>query len=177
LEEFKTLSEKEVVLVTQTDLLRELSNFEKELKQKLSNLEIDVEEALDQYVAKRDEIGDLIEHGRRLNGKYRVKLFDESLQGLREVEAGIPRGEKLDIPKQADKDLLAECSKDLQSIKNELGGILGGLTQSLARSSSGGKENKLQVRYYQVMTKLLAVLARQNQIVINILTTIKHQGE
>ena len=171
------MSEKEVILVTQSDLLRELASFEKELKQKLSNLEIDVEEAVDQYMNKRDEIEDLIEHGRRLNGKYRIKLFDESLQGLREVESGIPRNVKLDLPKETDKELLTECSKDLQSIKNELGGILGGLTQSLSKLGNGSKEDKLQARYYQAMTKLLTVLARQNQIVINILTTIKHQGE
>jgi hypothetical protein len=171
------LSEKEVVLVTQSDLLRELASFEKELKQKLANLEIDVEEAVDQYVAKRDEIEDMIEHARRLNGKYRVKLFDESVQGLREMQAGIPQNVKLDLPKLADKELLTECSKDLQSIRKELGGVLGGLTQSLARSAAGGKEDRLQARYHQAMTKLLSVLARQNQLVINILTTIKHQGE
>jgi hypothetical protein len=167
----------EVILVTQTDLLRELASFEKELKQKLSSLELDVEEALEQYMAKRDEIEDLIEHGRRLNGKYRIKLFDESLQGLREIETGIPRNVQLDLPKQTDKELLTECSKDLNSIKKELNGILGGLTQSLAKFGSGNKEDKLQARYYQAMTKLLTVLTRQNQIVINILTTIKHQGE
>jgi hypothetical protein len=172
------LNEKEeVVLVTQTDLLRELASFEKELKQKLSNLEIDVEEALEQYMAKRDEIEDLIEHGRRLNGKYRLRLFDESLQGLREMETGIPRNVHLDLPKQTDKELLSECSNDLHSIRKELGGILGGLTQSLAKLGSSAKEDRLQARYYQTMTKLLIVLARQNQIVINILTTIRHQGE
>jgi hypothetical protein len=172
------LNEKEeVVLVTQADLLRELASFERELKQKLLSLDIDVEEALEQYVAKRDEIEDLIEHGRRLNGKYRVKLFDESLVGLREVEAGIPRNVKLDLPKQTDKDLLTECSKDMQSMRKELGGILGGLTQSLAKLGGGSKENKLQTRYYQTMTKLLTILARQNQVVINILQVIKAQAE
>ncbi|WXG44210.1 MAG: hypothetical protein WED04_09275 [Promethearchaeati archaeon SRVP18_Atabeyarchaeia-1] len=167
----------DVVLVTQADLLRELANFEKELKQKLSSLQIDVEDALELYLAKRDEIEDLIEHGRRLNGKYRVKLFDESLEGLREVGAGVIQKARLDLPRLKDQELLAECSKDLHDISKEAGGVLSGLTRSLGKVGSGSKEAGLQASYLQAMTKLLAVLARQNQVVINILQVIKAQAE
>jgi hypothetical protein len=157
----------EVVVVTQTQLIDELQDYEKELRQKLTNLEIDVEDALELYLAKRDDTEDLIEQGRRQDGKYRRKLFDEGLEGFREIQSGVMRKVRLDLPKLTNQQLLMECSKDLRTVSKEVGGILGGLTRWLSKWR-GSPEAKLQARYFQAMTKLLTVLARQNQVLINV---------
>ena len=176
LEEVDALTQKTVV-VTVDQLIGELQNYEKELKQKLMNLEIDVEEAVESYLAKRDETENLIEQGRRQDGKYRRKLFDEGLAGFREIESGVLQKVRLDLPKLTNNQLLAECSKDLRSVSKEVGGILGGLTRWLAKWGGGTREEKLQARYYQAMTKLLTVLARQNQVVINLLQAQGKESE
>jgi hypothetical protein len=62
-----------------------------------------------------------------------------------------------------------ECSKGLRSVSKEVGSILGGLTRWLAKWGGGTREEKLQAKCFQAMTKLLTVLARQNQVVINLL--------
>jgi hypothetical protein len=162
--------------VSQEELVAVLESYERELKRRLSTLEIDVEEAVDLYLAKRDETEELIERGLRQNGRYRVKLFDESLIGFREIETGTLRGLRLDLQKLTNEELLIESSRDLRTITKDLGGILGGLTRWLTKYGTGTKEEKLQARYYQAMTKLLTVLARQNQMVINILQSIEAQA-
>lgn len=162
--------------VSKDELIAVLESYERDLKRRLSTLEIDVEEAVDLYLSKREETEELIEHGLRQNGRYRVKLFDESLEGFREIETGILRGVRLDLQKLTNQELLNESSKDLRTITKDLGGILGGLTRWLAKYGAGTKEEKLQARYYQAMTKLLTVLARQNQMVINILLSIESQA-
>jgi hypothetical protein len=166
-----------VIVVTQAQIIKELQDFEKELKQKLSNLEIDVEEAVELYLAKRDETEELIEQGRRQDGKYRRRLFDEGLEGFREIESGVLQRVRLDLPKLTNQQLLMECSKDLRSVSKEVGGILGGLTRWLAKWGGGTRGEKLQARYYQAMTKLLTVLARQNQVVINLLQVQSEKSE
>lgn len=162
--------------VGQNELVAVLESFERDLKRRLSTLEIDVEEALDLYLAKREETEELIEQELRQNGRYRVKLFNESLEGFREIETGVLRRVRLDLQKLTNQELLIESSKDLRTVTKDIGGILGGLTRWLAKYGAGTKEEKLQARYYQAMTKLLTVLARQNQIVINILQSIESQA-
>jgi hypothetical protein len=172
LEEADSMTQKtEVVTVGQ--LMKELENYEKELKQKLVNLEIDVEEAVELYLAKRDETENLMEQGRRQDGKYRRKLFDEGLEGFREIESGVLQKVRLDLPKLSNQQLLMECSKDLRSVSKEVGGM----TRWLAKWGGGTREEKLQARYYQAMTKLLTVLARQNQVVINLLQAQAKESE
>lgn len=155
--------------MSEKDLRKELDNFEKELKKKLENKEIDVEEALDAYMVKRDEIEDKIEELKRQDGKYRRQVFEEDLKGFGEIESGVVHKVRLDLPKLTNEELLVECSKDLWSVRKEVGGILGGLTRWFAKWGAGSRELKLQARYYQAMTKLLTVIARQNQIIINLL--------
>jgi hypothetical protein len=167
LEEQTILTEKEAVMVTQVQLMEELAAYEKELKQKLVNLEIDVEEALEMYLARRDETEGLIEHGRRLDGRYRRRLFDEALEGYREIQSGVLQKVRLDLPKLTSEQLLTECSKDLHTVDKEVGDILGELTRRLSKWK-GSPELKLQARYFQAMTKLLTVLAKQNQVLINL---------
>jgi hypothetical protein len=154
--------------LSESDLRKELDNFEKELKKKLENKEIDVEEALDQYMVKRDEIEDKIEEWKRQNGKYRRQVFEEDVKGFSEIESGVVHKVRLDLPKLTNEELLIECSKDLWSVRKEVGGILGGLTRWFAKWGGKSQEAKLQARYFQAMTKLLTVLARQNQIMINL---------
>lgn len=151
------------------ELLKELNDFEDQLKKKLENKEIDVEEALEMYMVKRDEIEDRIEELKRQDGKYRRKVFEEDLKGFGEIESGVIHKVRLDLPKLTNEELLMECSKDLLSVRKEVGGILGGLTRWLAKWGGGSREEKLQARYFQAMTKLLTVIARQNQIIINLL--------
>lgn len=155
--------------MSENDLRKELDNFEKELRKKLEDKEIDVEEALDEYMVKRDEIEDKIEEWKRQNGKYRRQVFEEDLKGFGEIESGVVHKVRLDLPKLTNQELLIECSKDLWSVRKEVGGILGGLTRWFAKWGKGSQEAKLQARYFQAMTKLLTVLARQNQIMINLL--------
>jgi hypothetical protein len=169
------LNEK-VSAVGQNQLVAVLESFERDLKRRLSTLEIDVEEALDLYLEKREETEELIEQELRQNGKYRVKLFNDSLEGFREIETGVLRRVRLDLQKLTNQDLLLESSKDLRTVTKDIGGILGGLTRWLAKYGAGTKEEKLQARYYQAMTKLLTVMTRQNQIVINILQSIESQA-
>jgi hypothetical protein len=169
------LNEK-VSVASQEELVGVLESFERDLKRRLLTLEIDVEEALDLYLVKRDETEELVEQGLRQNGKYRVKLFNEGLEGFREIETGVLRRVRLDLPKLTNQELLIESSKELRTVSKDIGGILGGLTRWLAKYGAGTKEEKLQARYYQAMTKLLAVLARQNQIVINTLQSIESQA-
>jgi hypothetical protein len=169
------LNEK-VSVASQEELVGVLESFERDLKRRLLTLEIDVEEALDLYLVKRDETEELIEQGLRQNGKYRVKLFNEALEGFREIETGVLRRVRLDLPQLTNQELLIECSKDLRTVSKDIGGILGGLTRWLAKYGAGTKEEKLEARYYHAMTKLLAVLARQNQIVINTLQSIESQA-
>jgi hypothetical protein len=137
------LSEKEVVVVTQSQLVRELDDYEKELKRKLTNLEIDVEDALELYLVKRDETEDLIEQGRRQDGKYRRGIFNEGLEGFRQIESGVMRRVRLDLPELTNQQLLMECSKDLRSVSKDVGGILGGLARWLAKWGGGTREEKL----------------------------------
>jgi len=151
------------------DLRKELDNFEKELKRMLERKEIDVEEAVEQYLQKRNEIEDRIETLKREDGKYRRKVFKEELKGLGEIESGVIHKVKLDLLKLSNKELLLECSKDLWSVRKEVGGILGGLTRWFAKWTGASKMEKLSARYYQAMTKLLTILARQNQVIINLL--------
>jgi hypothetical protein len=174
-EEKPNLNEK-IPHVSQDELISVLESYERDLKRRLSTLEIDVEEAVDLYLTKRDETEELIERGLRQNGRYRVKLFDDSLVGLREIETGVLRGLRLDLQKLTNEELLLDSSRDLRTITKDLGGILGGLTRWLSKYGAGTKEEKLQARYYQAMTKLLTVLARQNQMVINILQSIESQA-
>jgi len=155
--------------LSENDLRKELDDYEKDLKKKLEKKEIDVEEALDQYMVKRDEIEDKIEELKRQDGKYRRKVFEEDLKGFGEIESGVVHKVKLDLPKLTNQELLIECSKDLYSVRKEVGGILGGLMRWTAKWGGGSKEAKLQARYFQAMTKLLTVSARQNQIIINLL--------
>jgi len=155
--------------LSESDLRKELENIEKELKKKLENKQIDVEEALDEYMVKRDETEDKIEELKRQNGKYRRQVFEEDLKGFGEIESGVVHKVRLDLPKLTNQELLIECSKDLWSVRKEVGGILGGLTRWFAKWGGGTKEAKLQARYFQAMTKLLTVLARQNQIMINLI--------
>jgi hypothetical protein len=169
------LNEK-VSAVGQNQLVAVLESYERDLKRRLSTLEIDVEEALDLYLEKREETEELIEQELRQNGKYRVKLFNDSLEGFREIETGVLRRVRLDLQKLTNQDLLLESSKDLRTVTKDIGGILGGLTRWLAKYGAGTKEEKLQARYYQAMTKLLTVMTRQNQIVINILQSIESQA-
>lgn len=119
----------ETIVVTQGQLIRELQDYEKELMQKLTNLEVDVEEAMELYLAKRDETEDLIEQGRRQSGGYRRELFDEGLEGFREIQSGVMRKVRLDLPKLTNQQLLMECSKDLRTVRKEVGDVLGGLTR------------------------------------------------
>lgn len=165
-----------VSAVGQNQLVAVLESYERDLKRRLSTLEIDVEEALDLYLEKREETEELIEQELRQNGKYRVKLFNDSLEGFREIETGVLRRVRLDLQKLTNQDLLLESSKDLRTVTKDIGGILGGLTRWLAKYGAGTKEEKLQARYYQAMTKLLTVMTRQNQIVINILQSIESQA-
>ena len=128
---------------------------------------MDVEEALEKYMLKRGETEDKIEELKRQNGKYRRKVFEEDLKGFGEIESGVVHKVRLDLPSLTNQELLIESSKDLWSVRKEVGGILGGLTRWFAKWGGGSKEVKLQARYFQAMTKLLTVLARQNQIIIN----------
>ena len=151
------------------DLRKELDEYEKYLKKSLEKTEIDVEEALEKYLVKRGDIEDKIEDLKRQNGKYRRKVFEEDLKGFGEIESGVVQKVRLDLPKLTNQELLIESSKDLWSVRKEVGGVLGGLTRWLAKWGGGSKEVKLQARYFQAMTKLLTVMARQNQIIINLL--------
>lgn len=155
--------------MSESNLRKELENFENDLKKKLENKQIDVEEALEQYMVKRDDVEDKIEELKRQDGKYRRKVFEEDLKGFGEIESGVVHKVRLDLPKLTNQELLIESSKDLWSVRKEVGGILGGLTRWFAKWGGGSQETKLQARYFQAMTKLLTVSARQNQIMINLL--------
>jgi hypothetical protein len=122
-----------------------------------------------EYMRRRDNIESKIETLKRQNGKYRRKVFEEDLKGFGEIESGVVHKVRLDLPKLTNQELLIESSKDLWSVRKEVGGVLGGLTRWFAKWGGGSKEVKLQARYFQAMTKLLTVLARQNQIIINLL--------
>jgi hypothetical protein len=155
--------------LSERDLKKELETFENDLKRKLENKQIDVEEALEQYMIKRDQVEDKIEELKREDGRYRRRVFEEDLKGFGEIESGVVHKVRLDLPKLTNQELLVESSKDLWSVRKEVGGVLGGLTRWFAKWGGGSQEIKLQARYFQAMTKLLTVTARQNQIMINLL--------
>ena len=155
--------------MSEKDLKKELDDFEKKLKSDLENRKIDVEDALEQYMIRRDEIEEKIEDLKRRDGYYRRKVFEEDVKAFGEIESGVVQKVRLDLPKLTNQELLMESSKDLRSVRKEVGGALGGLTRWFAKWGGGSQEVKLQARYFQAMTKLLTVMARQNQVIINLL--------
>lgn len=159
--------------MNENDLKKELKQYEKELKNQLRNKQIDIEDAMEQYLRKRDDVENQIETLKRENGKYREKAFEEELKGIGEIESGVLHKVRIDLPKLTNNELYLECTKDLWSVRKEVGGVLGGLTRWLAKWGGGSKLEKLSARYYQAITKLLTVQARQNQIIINLLNEKK----
>ena len=135
--------------VSERDLTKELDNFRKELEEKVGNKEISIEEAVANYIEKKDDIDAQIELLRREDKNYLKRSFNTAIAGFKKIEKGYADKARLDIQNLTLQEMILENAKDLRRAKDGLGAFLAD-----------------EKTMYRSMIRMLIVLAQQNQIII-----------
>jgi len=138
--------------MSERDLRKELQELEDTLKKKLEKKEIDPDDAIDTYLEKQAEVEARIEMLKREDGKYRRKVFEESIKGLQEIKAGVVGKTRLDIQNMTPREIILENMKDLRRVRQAVTGW------------KFLREN--EEIFLNAIVKLLLVSIRQNQMLV-----------